>query len=188
MHFEEPFKIFFEDRQDEWDDIHYVGWMDILSGAIKGLQYFDPEKKVWGQAHILASWVIFQAVREGDPSAITIEFCEKDGKDYFYWNVDRSKLRTTAFKALSEFLAKLHSYKSMGDYETAEKFFNHYSEVDEEMIRVRNIVLAHKLPRRLELQPNLFHDSASDKIEYKDYPDNFEGVINSYVERFPESF
>ena len=30
--------------------------------------------------------------------------------------------------------------------------------VDEEMLRVRDIVLANKLPRRLELQPNLFLD------------------------------
>lgn len=162
--------------------------MDILTGSIKGLQYFDPEQKVWGQAHILASWVIFQAVREGDPSVITFEFCEKDGKDYFYMNVDRAKLRTTAFKALSDFLSKLHIYKSMGDFAAAEKFFNHYSEVDDEMIKVRSIVLAHKLPRRLELQPNLFHDSAANKVEYKDYPDTFEGVIDSYVERFPDSF
>lgn len=102
--------------------------------------------------------------------------------------VDRPKLRTTAYKALSEFLSKLHIYKSMGDFEAAEKFFNHYSEVDEEMIKVRNIVLAHKLPRRLELQPNIFYDSAADKVEYKDYPDTFEGVIDSYVERFPATF
>jgi len=37
MHFEEPFKIFFEGREAEWDDIHYVGWMDILTSGIKGL-------------------------------------------------------------------------------------------------------------------------------------------------------
>jgi dipeptidyl-peptidase-3 len=59
MNFEEPFKIFFENRESEWDDIHYVGWLDILTSSIKGLQYFNEEQKVWGQAHVLASWVIF---------------------------------------------------------------------------------------------------------------------------------
>ena len=54
--------------------------------------------------------------------------------------VDRSKLRTVAFKALSDFLAKLHIYKSMGDYDSAKKFFDHYSEVDEEMLKVRKHV------------------------------------------------
>jgi len=88
-------------------------------------------------------------VREGDPTIINFEFTEKDGKEYFYLHVDRPKLRTTGFKALEEFLKKLHIYKSMGDYAEAEKFFNHYSEVDETMQRIRSIVLAHKIPRRL---------------------------------------
>ena len=136
----------------------------------------------------MASWVIFQAIREGDPSIIKIEFCEKNGKDYFNMTVDREKLRTTAFTALSDFLNKLHSYKSMGDFDTAKKFFDHYSEVDEEMLRVRDIVIAHKLPRRLELQPNLFLNQVTHEVEYKDYEDTFEGVIRSHVERFPDPF
>lgn len=98
---------------------------------------------------MLASYVILQVVREGDPSVVQFEFTEKDGKDYFYFNVDRSKLRTSGFKAIEEFLKKLHIYKSMGDFAEAEKFFNHYSEVDETMLRIREIVLAHKIPRRL---------------------------------------
>lgn len=147
--------------------------MDILTSSIKGLQYFDPEQKVWGQAHILASWAILQAVREGDPSVITFDFCEKDGKDYFYMKVDRSKLKTTAHKALSDFLSKLHILKSMGDYDAAKVFFDHYSEVDEEMLKVREIVLAHKLPRRLELQPNLFLDGQENEVVYKQYEDSF---------------
>ena len=76
----------------------------------------------------------------------------------------------------------------MGDYDTAKAFFDHYSEVDEEMLRVREIVLAWKLPRRLELQPNLFLDCKENDVVYKDYEDTFEGVIRSYVERFPDSF
>jgi dipeptidyl-peptidase-3 len=89
---------------------------------------------------------------------------------------------------MSDFLAKLHIYKSMGDYEAAAKFFNHYSEVDEEMLKVRQIVLDNKRPRRLELQPNLFLDSTTLNVVYKDYSDTFEGLIRSHVERFPDSF
>ena len=188
MQYDEPFHIFFPDRQSEWDDIHYAGWLGILTSSVKGLQYYNPEVKVWGQAHVLASWAILQAVREGDPSVIQIEFCEKDGRDFFFLHVDRSKLRTTAFKALSEFLCKLHTYKAMGDFDAAKAFFDHYSQVDDEMLRVRDIVLAWKLPRGLELQPNLFLDHATHEVVYKDYEDSFEGVIRSHVERFPDSF
>jgi dipeptidyl-peptidase-3 len=99
--------------------------------------YYNVELQEWGQAHIWASWVIFAAVREGDPSIISFEFTKKDDKDYFIMHVDRDKLRTTGHKALSDFLSKLHTYKSLGDYETAKEFFEHYSKVDEEMLKIR---------------------------------------------------
>ncbi len=95
-------------------------------------------------------------------------------------NIDRSRIREHGFKALSEFLNKLHSYKSMGDYETAEKFFNHYSQVDETMLRVRKIIIENKSPRRLELQPNLklvSGENGSQKVEYVGYSSTHEGVV-----------
>lgn len=76
----------------------------------------------------------------------------------------------------------------MGDFEAAEKFFNHYSEVDEKMLRVRDIIIANKSPRRLELQPNLMMGQGGLTVDYKGYSSDFEGVINSYVERFPDAF
>jgi dipeptidyl-peptidase-3 len=59
MNYREPFDIFFPGREKEWNDIHYIGWMDILHGGIRGLQFYDPEQKQWMQAHILAGWAIF---------------------------------------------------------------------------------------------------------------------------------
>lgn len=37
----------------------------------------------------------------------------------------------------------------MGDFDAAKKMFDHYSEVDETLLRVRDIVIANKIPRRL---------------------------------------
>jgi len=79
-------------------------------------------------------------------------------------------IRTQGFEALNNFLHKLHVYKSIGDYDTAEVFFNNLSQVDDEMLRARQIVIDNKLPRRLELQPNLFQVQGEDgghKIVYK---------------------
>lgn len=159
----------------------------MLWGGVRGLMYYNAEQKQWGQAHIEAAWVIFQAVREGDPSIIKFEFTKKDDKDYFYMHIDRDKLRTTGHKALSDFLSKLHTYKCLGDYETAKEFFTHYTQVDEEMLKIRDIVIANKLPRRLELQPNLFKQDDG-QIVYKDYSESFEGIIESYCERYPGEF
>ena len=79
------------------------------------------------------------------------DFTTKDGKDYFYIDVDRSRLRTAAFEGISAFLKKLHIYKSMGDFEAAKAMFDGYSQVDEHMLKVRDLVIANKVPRRINL-------------------------------------
>jgi len=33
--------------------------MHMLRGAIIGLQFYDIDQKVWGQAHINGNWAIF---------------------------------------------------------------------------------------------------------------------------------
>ena len=97
--------------------------------------------------------------------------------------IDRSKLRTTAFEALSSFLNKLHTYKSIGDFDSAKAFFEQYSQVSEEFLKIRQIVMRHKLPRRLELQPNVVMEEGG-QVGYREYDESFEGTIDSYVERF----
>jgi dipeptidyl-peptidase-3 len=76
----------------------------------------------------------------------------------------------------------------MGDYDAAKKMFDHYSEVDEELIKIRQIVIDNKIPRRLELQPNLFLDPLENDVKYKDYEESFEGIIKSVVERYSDAF
>lgn len=56
------------------------------------------------------------------------------------------------------------------------------------MIKVRDIVNANRLPRRLNVQPNLFLDKTTHEIKYEDYPETHEGIIRSFVERYPDSF
>ena len=182
-------------RESEWEDIYYIAWMDMFMGGIRGLQYFSPDNGgVWGQAHVLASYVIFQVVREADPTILNFEFTTRkdplDGteKDYFYLDVDRSKLRTVAYEGIKKFLAKLHIYKSMGDFDEAKKMFDGYSAVDETMLRVRDIVIKNKVPRRINLQPNVLLEAGKTDPQYRGYDESFEGVIQSYVDRYPDAF
>lgn len=51
------------------------------------------------------------------------------------------------------------------------------------MLKVREIVIANKVPRRLELQPNLLMRDGGIP-EYQGYESSFGGVIQSYCERF----
>jgi len=192
IHFAEPFEIFFKGRENEWDDIFYGCWMDMLYKGLRGLLFFNPADKTFGQAHMWAGWVIFSAVREGDPELIKIEFVkDAEGNDDISFKLDRTRLREHGFKAISDFLHKLHVYKSMGDFDAAQKFFTHYSQVDEKMLKARDIIIAKKKPRRLELQPNLVlgtDSTGSQKVTYKAYPETHEGIIQSHLERYPGTF
>ena len=51
------------------------------------------------------------------------------------------------------------------------------------MAELREIVMARKEPRKLLIQPHM-HKSG-DKIELKMFPSTPEGMIQSFVERFP---
>ena len=76
----------------------------------------------------------------------------------------------------------------MGDYEEGKKMFDHYSKVDEQMLKIRQIVIDNKIPRRLNLQPNVLLDSSENRVIYKDYEETFEGIIKANVERFSDVF
>ena len=105
--------------------------------------------------------------------------------------VKRERIRNHGFPALETFLHKLHVYKSIGDFDTAKTFFDHYSTVDETMMRVRRIVIDNKLPRRLELQPNLKLESSPDggqSVKYHGYEATHAGIIQSYLERWSGIF
>jgi dipeptidyl-peptidase-3 len=56
-HYTEPYDILFKGREDEWEDIEYVMWLDMIRGAHVGMQFYDEESKKWGQAHVVAGYV-----------------------------------------------------------------------------------------------------------------------------------
>ena len=184
--YEEPYQIFFKDRQQEWFDIRYVMWLDMIKSGIGGLVFYDEKTQQFTQAHIIASFVIMRVLyNEGD--IFDIEFTQKDGKDYFYINLEPENVEEKCFQALKPFLNKLHVLKCMGDFDQAQSWFGEYMKVDDNFLKLKKIVIENRLPRRLEVQPNLFMTPYGD-VEYKDYDTSHEGIIRSYVERFPDLF
>ena len=127
MNFKEPYEIFFPDRKEEWDDIHYTGWLYMITQCVNSLKSYDPINKVFLQDHNRADWVILQALRQADPEFVEFTFYTDAGREHFVITLKRERLRTTVFKALTIFLGKLHIYKSIGDVEEARKFFDQYS-------------------------------------------------------------
>ena len=62
---------------------------------------------------------------------------------------------------IREFLIILQTYKSSGAVERATKFYSKYSHVDEFFLKVRDLVISRKKPRRIELNNNLHRYNAS---------------------------
>ena len=78
----------------------------------------------------------------------------------------------------------MQTYKSSGCDSRGKKFYAEYSAVSDFFLKVRAIVIKKKKPRRIELNNNLTR-YAEDSIGVQTYPENFEGIILSFAERYP---
>ena len=107
-----------------------------------------------------------------------------NGDDDFQINVNEELLFTEGRDIIRDLLIVLQTFKSSGCLERGAKFYAEYSEVTDFYLKIRDIVLAKKKPRRLDLNNNLVR--YSDKcIEPAVYPECHEGIILSFADRYP---
>merc|ERR1712032_492717 len=104
--------------------------------------------------------------------------------DWISVEIDKSQILTTGKKAMGDFLLKLNVFKATADLKRASEMYYGYSEVDEKFLELRDIVIANKKPRRLEVQGNILRKEDG-QLFYEKYEDNFNGIIESFKRRFP---
>uniref|UniRef100_T1IIF5 dipeptidyl-peptidase III n=1 Tax=Strigamia maritima TaxID=126957 RepID=T1IIF5_STRMM len=175
-------------EKQEAEDIIYINWLNLLLGALRGLEMFQPDKKTWGQAHSQARYVILQVLLEAGEGLVNVtQTTGSDGKPDLLLTLDRSKIATVGKDAIGMFLQKLQVYKTMAAIKQASEMFLNYSAVLEDskipFYKYRDIIVARRQPRKMFVQANTFVKEG--KATLKTYEATHEGLIQSWVDRFP---
>ena len=85
---------------------------------------------------------------------------------------------------IAKLLLVLQTYKSSGCAERGQKFYNEYSAVSDFFLNIREVLVKNQKGRGLIVQNNL-RKYTEDTIDAITYPENFQGVIHSFAQRYP---
>ncbi|BEJ15267.1 hypothetical protein CspHIS471_0410340 [Cutaneotrichosporon sp. HIS471] len=157
------------------DDIMYIGWLQMARAGLIALEFYDPQAKKWGQAHMQARHALLRVFLES--GLVIIE----EGNGDLMVKMTREAITTTGQKAVDSFLTALQIYKATGDVDGGSALYDKYTGVGEEWLPRRDIVLAKRQPRKLLLQANTFKEGEGVRI--KEYDATLPGFIASYLER-----
>ncbi|XP_055956733.1 dipeptidyl peptidase 3 isoform X2 [Patella vulgata] len=155
----------FGHTHDDADDIIYINWLNMVRAGLIGLEFYSPDTGKWKQAHMNARYVILQVLIEAGEDFVKVEkITGEDGKPDLRITLDRTKIISVGKPAIGKFLRKLQVYKSTGDYEAGKEMYDFFSNVDNttepHFLRLRDVVMARKQPRKMFVQHNT---TANDK-------------------------
>ncbi|XP_045513098.1 dipeptidyl peptidase 3 isoform X2 [Pieris brassicae] len=180
---QEILKIFGYEGQ-EAEDVTYVNWLSLLwNGAAKATEMFQPTTDTWLQAHARARFVIMRLLEVEGDGLLTVTETEP-GRNLLL-NLQKDRLHTDGKKIIGDFLVKLQTIKATGDFSAGEQLFQKYSRLEAPWNRWRDIVLLHKQPRNIFVQPNTV--AKGEDVKLTRYPATAEGMVTSWVQRFPNS-
>ena len=166
-------------------------WLLFFSRVISNLNLYNEKEKNWTVTQAQAGWIIMNFIlseQKENEEIIKIEIDEsnKDQKN-FKLIINKELLTDTINDIISKLLQKLYIYKCIGDVEAAIELINKYSVIDKEkVIEVKNIIDKEEEDKIFFLFHNL--EMVDNKVIYKEYQNNKEGIIQSNLERFGLSF
>eukprot|EP01133_Synstelium_polycarpum_P008019 gene8019-9421_t len=164
-------------------DIFYTNWLIMARAGVCALEFYTVDPSKWRQAHSQARYAILQVLLRAGQGLLTIDTTTV--KDDILIKLDRTKIESVGVPAIGKFLQQLMVIKSTGNAEAATKLFADYTAVPEEFVKIRETVLKHKKPRKVFVQSNTVVQDG--KVVLQNYADTPEGVIESFVARFPVS-
>uniref|UniRef100_A0A8C2KDD4 Dipeptidyl peptidase 3 n=1 Tax=Cyprinus carpio TaxID=7962 RepID=A0A8C2KDD4_CYPCA len=180
--------IFGHEGEDA-EEVVYVNWLNMVRAGLLGLEFYTPESKSWRQAHMQARFVILRVLLEAGEGLVGLRECTgADGRPDAVITLDRSKIYTVGKSAIQRFLCKLQVHKSTADVEGGRALYEGYSAVTTDgthnFLRLRETVLLRKEARKMFVQANTY--IKGDAVELVEYEGSAAGLIQSFVERFPD--
>ncbi|KAK5120916.1 hypothetical protein LTR85_005700 [Meristemomyces frigidus] len=163
-------------------DVLYICYLSMARAGIAALQFWDPNSRKWGQAHVQARFAILQVFLSAGDDFCKLEYSKDDVSDLKI-HLDRTKIQSHGRPAVNEFLQKLHVFKAIADVEAGKKLYlDEYTSVNDfYATKVRPEVLRQAKPRKVFVQANTFLEG--DKVVLKEYEASPEGMIQSFVDR-----
>jgi len=167
-------------------DVAYVNWLLMARAGLTGLEFYTPATKEWRQAHMQARYVILRLLLEAEGGKLLSlkQTVGEDGKPDVEVVLNRELISSVGRKVVGDFLLRLQVYKSLADFENGSKMYDAYSQVPDEMAKLREIVMARKEPRKLLIQPHMQKDDDGN-VQLKTFSETPEGMVESFVARFP---
>lgn len=175
----EALKIFGHEGADA-DDVAYVNWLIMARAGVRALAFYNPDTKIWGQAHMQARYAILRVMFEAGNGLLDIA---QDAEGRYLVKLDRSKIKTVGHDAIGAFLKQLNVLKATADVAAGKALYEHYTQVDEPMAKLREYGLKVEKPRHIWVQPVLDLD-ATGNVVMRTYPATDRGVIDSALDRY----
>ena len=176
-------ELFYVNKSD-FKNVTYTMWLLQFSRALLGLKSYNEKNKTWGHPYIQAVFMlikyIFETQQEGE-EIIKINLDESN--DTFKIQINKYAILIYGKQLLSKIMIKIHIWKCTGDVENASKFIDKYSEFDDRFLKIKKIIEKNNSTISLFLFHNLIMDEDGN-VNYKEYKDSLEGIIESNVDRF----
>ena len=160
-------------------DLTYNLYVQLGVDGLRGLQNYNIETGMWGQAHSRAHFAMFKCLLTDGNGVMTIN-CDSS-KDQITVHVDRSRIVSDGKPTLGRMLLRLHMYRCTADVKSCRAYYEDLSKVEGKYLEWRRIVLAKQQPKWVFVQANTFLDDG--RVTIKEYDATPEGVIQSWAER-----
>ncbi|KAA1076581.1 hypothetical protein PGT21_012279 [Puccinia graminis f. sp. tritici] len=195
----EILKIFGYEEKEDIETIQYMTFLLMARAGVRALEWYDPQTKKHGQAHMQARLGITKwMIEHGLASLEQVRNPETRELQDAYIRVDKQKVLEHGKEIVGKLLVEIQIRKSIADAKGAEKFYTELTTPPDQLweTELRDLVIKKKQPRKIFVQPNttIIHPSSSssssdgqnpDHLDVKllDYPLTNLGVIESFLNR-----